>query len=158
MLLVNFIGTLGFSELMRKAVHCMHDGIGLNRAVFAQINKHSNKLVASYSIGSDNDPSFSQFEINLDQPHLFTRLLEKQVSLWITDDNREKFWPLVPKDFKALIKTNAFFVMSVHVGGKPVGLFYADRRSIDCELDENSYKQFRQVCQIVAKGLANLTK
>ena len=152
------IGTLDFSELMRKAVHCMHDGIGLNRAVFARINKHPDKLVASYCIGSDNDPSFSRFEISLDQSHLFTRLLEKQVSLWITDDNREKFWPLVPNDFKVLIKTNTFFVMSVHVGGKPVGLFYADRRSTDCKLDENAYKQFRQVCQLVAKGLANLTK
>lgn len=152
------IGTLSFSELMRMAVHCMHDGIGLNRAVFAQLKKHPDKLAASYSVGSDNDPSFSQFEINLDQPHLFTRLLEKQVSLWVSDDNREKFWPLVPGPFKVLIKTNSFFAMSVHVGGKPVGLFYADRRSADCKLDETSYKQFRQVCQLVAKGLANLTK
>lgn len=152
------IGTLDFSELMRMGVHCMHDGIGLNRVVFARLNKLPDKLVASYSIGSDNDPSFSQFEINLDQPHLFTRLLEKQVSLWVSDDNRKKFWPLVPQDFKVLIKNNTFYVMSIHVDGKPVGLFYADRRSVDCKLDDTSYKQFRQVCQLVAKGLANLTK
>lgn len=152
------IGRLNFSELMRMAVHCMHDGIGLNRAVFAQLRKHPDKLVASYSIGSDNDPSFSRFEIGLDQAHLFTRLLEKQVSLWVNDDNREKFWPLVPAPFKLLIKTNSFFTMSIHVGGKPVGLFYADRRSADCGLDDAAYQQFRQVCQIVAKGLANLIK
>lgn len=152
------IGTLTVSEMMRMAVHCMHDGIGLNRAVFAQLSKHPDRLIANYSSGSDNDPSFSKFEINLDQPHLFTRLLEKQISLWVKDDNRAKFWPLVPRDFKVLIKTNSFFAMSIHVDDKPVGLFYADRRSADCKLDETSYKQFRQVCQIVAKGLANLTK
>lgn len=152
------IGTLDPSELMRMAVHCMHDGIGLNRAVFTLLRKHPDKLISRYIVGSDNDPIFSRFEINLDQPHLFTRLLEKQVSLWINDDNRAKFWPMVPGPFKTLIKTNSFFAMSVHVDGKPMGLFYADRRSPDCKLDDASYQQFRQVCQIAAKGLANLTK
>jgi len=152
------IGTLNSSDLMRKAVHCMHDGIGLNRAVFTLLTKHPDKLVSRFIIGSDNDPIFSRFAITLNKPHLFTRLMEKQVSLWVNDDNRAKYWPLIPGDFKTLIKTNSFFAMSIHVKDKPVGLFYADRRSIDCKLDAASYKQFRQVCQLVAKGLANLTK
>ena len=152
------IGKLELNELMRLAVHGMHDGIGLNRVVFALLTKHPDKLVSRYIIGSDNDPTFSRFEISLDQPHLFTRLLEKQVSLWIQHENRAKFWPSVPSTFKDLIKTTSFFTMSIHVDDKPVGLFYADRRNADCELDETAYKQFRQICQLVAKGLANLAK
>ncbi|MBL1275130.1 MAG: HDOD domain-containing protein [Ectothiorhodospiraceae bacterium] len=152
------IGKMDLNELMRNALHGMHDGIGLNRVVFTLLTKNPNKLVSRYIVGSDNDPIFSRFEIKLDKPHLFTRLLEKQVSLWINDDNRAKFWPLVPESIKVLIKTNSFFAMSIFVHDKPVGLFYADRRSIDCQLDEIAYKQFRQTCQLVAKGMANLTK
>lgn len=64
----------------------------------------------------------------------------------------------MPDDVKTRIKTNSFFAMSIHVRDKPVGLFYADRRSLDCKLDEQAYKQFRQICQFAAKGLANLAK
>jgi len=152
------IGKMDLNELLRTALHGMRDGIGLNRVVFTLLTKNPDKLVSRYIIGSDNDPIFSRFEIRLDNPHLFTRLMEKQVSLWINDDNRAKFWPLVPDSFKVLIKTNSFFTMSIHVDGKPIGLFYADRRSNDCKLDETAYKQFRQTCQLIAKGIANIVK
>ncbi|HHI94576.1 MAG TPA: HDOD domain-containing protein [Gammaproteobacteria bacterium] len=152
------MGKMTLNELMRKTVHGMHDGIGLNRVVFCVLSQKREKLVSRYMLGSDNDPAFSRFEILLDKPHLFTRLMEKQVSLWINDDNRKKFWPLMPDDVKTLIKTNSFFAMSIHVREKPVGLFYADRRSLNCKLDEQAYKQFRKLCQFAAKGLANLAK
>lgn len=154
----NGLGKMDLSELMRKTVHGMHDGIGLNRVVFCMLTPKREKLISRYMLGADNDPIFSRFEIALDKPHLFTRLLEKQVSLWVNDGNRKKFWPLMPDETKVLIKTNSFFAMSIHVRDKPVGLFYADRRSLDCELDEQAYKQFRQMCQFAAKGLANLAK
>jgi HDOD domain len=150
------LGKMELNELMRKTVHGMHDGIGLNRAVFCMLTPKGDKLTSRYMLGSDNDPIFSRFEIALNQPHLFTRLMEKQVSLWINDDNRKKFWPLMPDETKVLIKTNSFFAMSIHVNNEPIGLFYADRRSLDCKLDEPAYKQFRQICQFAAKGLANL--
>jgi HD-like signal output (HDOD) protein len=152
------LGKMNLSELLRKTVHGIHDGIGLNRVVFFGLTPHQDKLVSHYMVGSDNDPLFSRFEIMLDEPHLFTRLMEKQVSLWMNDDNRAKFWPLMPEATKALIKTNAFFARSVYVHGKPMGLFYADRRSLDCKLDEQAYKQFRQICNFAGKGLAHLAK
>jgi HD-like signal output (HDOD) protein len=152
------MGKMDLSEVMRATVHGMHEGIGLNRAVFAMLTPNRKALISRYMVGSDNDPVFSRFEIRLDKPHLFTRLMDKQASLWINDDNRAKFWPLVPDEVKTLIKTNSFFTMSIHVHGKPVGLFYADRRSAGCGMDEIAYKQFRQLCQFAAKGLAHLVK
>jgi len=152
------MGKMDLSEAMRATVHGMHDGIGLNRVVFTMLTPDRKALISRYLVGSDNDPIFSQFRIQLDTPHLFTRLMDKQVSLWVNDDNRGKFWPLVPEEVKSLIKTNTFFAMSIHVHGKPVGLFYADRRSGDCQLDEIAYKQFRQLCQFAAKGLTHLVK
>jgi hypothetical protein len=152
------LGKMNLSEVMRKTIHGMHDGIGLNRVVFFMLGPHQEKLVSRYMVGSDNDPVFSRFEIKLDQPHLFTRLMEKQVSLWLNDENRAKFWPLMPAETKTLIKINSFFAMSICVDGKPLGLIYADRRSPECELDGQAYKQFRQMCNFAAKGLANLAK
>jgi HD-like signal output (HDOD) protein len=147
------LGKLSMNDIMRRVLHGMHDGAGLNRVVFAMLTPDGKKLQARYMIGSDNDPAFNRFEIVLDKPHLFTRLMEKPQSLWINDGNRQKFWPLVPDIIKLLIKTDTFCAMSFHVRGKPIGLFYADRHSAECHLDEHTYQRFRQLSQLAAKGL-----
>jgi len=148
------IGSLEINDLLRKAIHGMHDGAGLNRALFAMLSSDRRYLQARFLIGTDSDPYFNRFRIRLDQPHLFTRLMEKPQSIRIHDGNREKFWGLVPDAIKALIKTNSFCAQSVHINGKPVGLFYADRHSQDCNLDEATYQRFRQLCQLAVKGMA----
>jgi len=147
------LGKLSLEDVMRRVLHGMHDGAGLNRVVFTMLTPDRHKLQAKFMIGSDNDPMFNRFEIPLDKPHLFTRLMEKPQSLWINDGNRKNFWPLVPEAIKFLIKTNSFCAMSFHVQGKPLGLFYADRHSAECHLDELTYQRFRQLCQLAAKGL-----
>jgi HD-like signal output (HDOD) protein len=146
------LGQLELSEVMRKVIHGMHHGAALNRVVFAAMTPNGKMLQARFMTGSDNDPEFNRFEISLDKPHLFTRLMEKPQSLWINDDNREKFWRLVPQGFKDRIQTDCFFVMSMHANGKPIGLFYADRHRADCQLDKACYEQFRTLCQMAVKG------
>ncbi|HEB92437.1 MAG TPA: HDOD domain-containing protein [Gammaproteobacteria bacterium] len=148
------IGKLEINDMLRKAIHGMHDGAGLNRALFAMLSADRNYLQARFLIGTDSDPYFNRFRIRLDQPHLFKRLMEKPQSIRIHDGNREKFWGLVPSAVKTLIKTNSFCAQSVHINGKPVGLFYADRHSQDCDLDETTYQRFRQMCQLAVKGMA----
>lgn len=150
-------GRLDLNDIMRTTVHGLHDGVGLNRVVFSMLTPDRDKLISRFIIGADNDPSFSRFTIELDKPHLFTRLLEKPVSLWINSENRDKYWRLVPDEFKVLIKTNTFYTMSVHINNKPIGMFYADRRGPECQLDDVSYKQFRQLCQLASKCLAGIS-
>ena len=145
---------LTFHNVIRTAIHGMHDGIGLNRVVFAMINKDRTHLVARYMVGTDNDPLFNRFKLGLKSPHLFTRMLEKPQSIWINDHNRKSFWPLVPNAVKNLIKTNSFLARSIHINGKAIGLFYADRCSPSCTLDDLSYNRFRNVCQIAEKQLS----
>ena len=152
------IGTMKVNDIMRCVVHGLHDGVGLNRVVFSLLSKDHSKLMSRYIIGADNDPVFSRFLIRMDKPNLFSKLLEKPVSLWINDENRPKYWKMVPEEFKTLIKTNTFLTTSVHVRGKPIGLFYADRRSGACELDDHAYTQFRQICQAASKCLAHISK
>ena len=152
------IGQLPINDLLRKAIHGMHDGAGLNRALFAMLSSDRRHLQARFMVGTDNDPGFSNFRIRLDKPHLFTRLMEKPQSIRIHDGNRAKFWGLVPDEIQSLIKTNSFCAQSVHLNGKPVGLFYADRHSPECSLDENTYQRFRQLCQLAVKGMAAKTR
>ena len=145
-------------ELISFILKGMHDGIGLNRVLFATINHDNNTLRPEKIIGAASDPIFNRFEISLKIPNLFTRLLEKTQAVLITDSNRSKFWSMVPVEVQKMIGTNSFIAMSIVLNDKPVGLFYADRHSSACQLDERSYHYFKTICNHTAQAMEKLSR
>ncbi|WP_455210033.1 HDOD domain-containing protein [Kaarinaea lacus] len=148
------MGTLSVSEIIRIAVHAIHDGLAFHRVVYATQPLTRPYLEARFMAGTDNDPAFNSFRIKLDKLNLFSRLLEKPACIWIHDDNRNKYWQSVPSEFKVLVKVNSFCATSIFVNSKPMGLFYADRHSKDCKIDKQAFTLFRHISQLTAKCLA----
>lgn len=145
-------------ELISFILKGMHDGIGLNRVLFATINNENKTLQPQKIIGAASDPLFNRFEVSLKVPNLFSRLLEKTQAVLIKDSNRGKFWPLVPIEVQKIIGTNSFVAMSVVLDNKPLGLFYADRHNSACQLDERSYQYFKTLCNHAAHALSQFTR
>jgi len=146
--------TLDLNTLMDLVTRCLHDGLGLNRVVFAMLEGYEHdQLNARYMSGTDNDPEFNQFKISLSPVNLFTHVMKKAQSIWLHEGNKEKYWKLVPDKLKSIIITDSFFAGSVFVDEKPIGLFYADRHTEDCLLDEATYKRFKILIQLVGKAI-----
>ncbi len=141
-------------EVLRLTLEGMHDGLGLNRTVFAGLTPNREQLRAAFIQGGDDEPAFKRFTIDLDNHNLFARLMEQQHSLWLDDHNRKKFYPLIPINFHKVVDNNSFFAMSLFLRGRPMGLFYADRRNRDCRLDEVGYKRFKQLVLLAGHHLA----
>jgi len=144
------------NDILEIAIAGLHDGLGLNRVVFALLNKSKTKLEGKFIRGADSDPVFSQFavEVDLGKKDLFTQLLQKPRSIWLSKQNSDKIWPLIPGKFKTLVDTHEFFAMTVFAHGQPLGLFYADRHLKDSHLDEKSYEKFKRICALVSKAIA----
>jgi len=143
------------NDIVEICMAGLHDGLGLNRVVFALLTKDLTKLEGRYIHGADSDPVFSQFSVKVDLSNkdLFTQLLQKARSVWVSRENNEKIWPLIPESFKTLINTQEFFAMSVFVKGKPLGIFYADRHLEDSHLDQKSYEGFKTLSTLVSKAI-----
>ena len=139
--------------ILQLAAEGMHDGIGLNRIVFATYNREENRLQPKLTIGADNDPIFNQFQVKLTQGHLLFHLLEKPQATCIHDGNRKSYWQLVPADFQKLIGTNSFMAMSIFASKQPYGLFYADRHTSACQIDNISYAYFKKLCGMVNQSI-----
>ncbi len=145
-------------ELMTEVMRGLHDGLGLNRVVFAMLNRDRSLLQARYLAGTDNDPGFSRFALRLDHAHLFSRMLEREQAVWVNQDNHARFWPLVPEPVRRLVHTDTFFAASVVVDTKPIGLFYADRHLPDSRLDANAYQRFKKLCQLSTAAIGRLRR
>lgn len=147
---------LNLHDLMTHVMRALHDGLGLNRVVFAMLSRDRSVLQARYLAGTDNDPAFSQFRLNMERNHLFSRLLEREQAVWLNEENHARFWPLVPDGVKKLIQTDTFFAASVVVEAKPIGLFYADRHLPDSRLDANAYQRFKRLSQLSSQAIGRL--
>lgn len=143
-------------DVLMLTMEGMHDGLGLNRVMFAMLTPDKDQLKARRILGSDNDPLFNRFAVDLNGHNLFVRLLEKPVALWLDDENRSKFFPLIPISVHKLIRNDSFYVMSLFIRDKPVGIFYADRHTRSCRLDAQSYKYFKHLVTQASMCLSQL--
>jgi HD-like signal output (HDOD) protein len=144
-------------EFIHLIVNAMHDGIGLNRVVFCHYNDELKLLKPFVIKGTENDFVFNRFVIEVNNANLFTHLIKKQQALLINDSNRETYWKLVQPEFQKLINNNTFVVMTIFRKGKPYGMFYADRHTSNCQLDERSYSYFKTLCTHASKILEQIT-
>ena len=143
-------------EFIQHVVSAMHDGVGLNRVVFCLYNEEEKALQSHVLKGAENDPAFNRFQIKLDNSDIFSHLIAKPQAVLMNESTRAKFWPLVTADFQKLIGTNSFVAMSIFINEKPFGLFYADRHTSTCQIEERSYSYFKTLCTHATKVLEQL--
>lgn len=151
-------GTLNMQDMLSLVLQGMHQGVALNRVLFALLSADRTRLKAKYILGAGHDSLLHKFELDMSGKHLFARLMEKVQGVWYRDSNRATLDPLIPNELRQQIGEGEFFAMSVFVHNKPVGLLYADRKHGACSLDEHSYDEFKQLCLRAAEGLAHLAK
>lgn len=151
-------GSLNLHDMMSLVLKGMHEGIALDRVVFALMAADRSAIKAKYVMGALPDSPLRQFQFNPTSPELFGRLMGKAQGVWFNEGNRKTLEPLITETTWQMIGHGEFFAMSVMVHGRPVGLFYADRKHGSCALDEHAYQEFKKLCLRAAEGLAHLAK
>ena len=143
-------------KLIKHIVTAMHDGVGFNRVVFCLYDESEKVLQGQVLKGAENNPVFNRFKIEIGEADLFSHLIMKPQAILMNDSTREKFWPLVNVEFQKLINTNSFVAMSIFIKNKPYGLFYADRHTSTCQIEDRSYNYFKTLCTHATKVLEQL--
>lgn len=151
-------GSLNLHDMLSLVLKGMHDGLALDRVVFALMVADRSAIKAKYVMGALPDSPLRQFQFSPSSPELFGKLMGKAQGVWFNDGNRKTLEPLITEATWQMIGHGEFFAMSVFVHGQPVGLFYADRKHGSCALDEHSYQEFKKLCLRAAEGLAHLAK
>ncbi|MEW5755714.1 MAG: HDOD domain-containing protein [Pseudomonadota bacterium] len=136
---------LTFDAMIEEVVHAMHDGAGLNRVVYAKVIAEQDLLRARIIVGAEDDPLFDHFVLDLKEKNLFSQLLARPNCLWINRAKWESYGDGVPQLLDQLNPMRSFFVQTLHVKGRALGLFYADRRSEACQLDKTAFERFKQL-------------
>ncbi len=142
-------------QLMTLLKQGFHSALGLEQAFFAMLAKDRKHLVSRFIFGSEK--GFRNLRIPITRGNLFERLLEKPQAIWVNDNNRQKVVPLMPMDFYKLIDVGEFFVVTICIRGKPLGIVYGDRHGSNPALNNADYQNFRRLCKMLTRGFEQLS-
>jgi hypothetical protein len=128
----------------------IHRGVGMDRAVFALYNPVRAQIRAKYVLGVDAESLMEHFsfpvDIGLGNP--FSEVLfGNGAGLWVKNVIKSDFSQLVIAQIRKILGTKSFFLTPIIVGGKPIGLFYADRHSSRRALDTAAFEAFDHMGQ-----------
>ena len=141
--------------LMRGMLRGMTEGIGMPSACVALLNKDKTLLKVVYAEGMSEQSPMRRFSIDLRQTSLFTRLLEKQASVLLTPDNRERFLSQLPADMAARLPQQTM-MMSIDAGASPIGIAMAFAGEQQDALSNAEYITFKNLCMVSSQSLATL--
>jgi len=125
--------------------------IGVKRCVFLMKPKNKNVLVSKFSAESKGADAINNFNVPLDSPHLFKRLLEKNSSIYLNEANYSKYWGMIPERVKLVLGVNHFFASSIFINNHAVGVVYADK--LKDNLTQAEFSQFKNICRLLSKGI-----
>lgn len=142
--------------VVQAVLNGAHHGLALNRAFFARLDPDSELLNVTRAAGTDYEPALNRLQLRCIGDDLVSLLLRKPTQFWLNPQNQSFAWPLVPETLRTLTGVQAFFMTSVFVHGKAFGLFYADRRSDSCGLDNQAFAGFQALTALATRHLEAL--
>lgn len=150
--------SISMPAIMKLVMQGMHDGLGLNRVAFTMLSPDRSQLKTRAVMSLDNDWDIRHLHIPMKPDNLFSHLMNRPQALWLNDDNAAKIWSHVPAELQDTLHKDGFFVMSIYVKSRPIGLFYADRYNHQHRLDKHTYENFKRLCRHASKAMLELSK
>lgn len=146
--------------LLEMVLEGIHRGVGMDRTLFALRTPNRKYLKARYALGLQKERLQQRFVFELDplKANIFSHVLEVSGALWIPPEPEKNLKALLGPEVAELTAGAPFFVMSIDVGGQPIGLFYADRQPSGRSLDEESFTSFKHFCQQANLALSQTTR
>ena len=146
------------AQLLDLLLNHLHDDLHLTRVVLMLLSKDKTRLGTRAGRGIDEHSPIRTLVIDINRESLLKKLLGKQQSLWVEPDNYDKYESALPTRFKESFLHESFFLMSMFVANKPVGMIFGDRARGVNRLDKSSYEQFKSAIRVTCQALTYLVK
>ena len=144
--------------IMETILEGVYRGVGMDRAIFAMLNPDKTMLRAKNALGNNAEKFSRAFSFNISiTPNIFQHALNENESIWINDDNKKEYKNILPSSLLEILATENFYISPVVINGRPVGLFYADRKPSNRELDAESFESLKHFGQQACMAIMHIS-
>ncbi|MCK5662004.1 MAG: HDOD domain-containing protein [Thiotrichaceae bacterium] len=149
-----------FPGLIRMTIEALFETQRFSRISFIMLSKDK-KHLQSRSLRGHKSKHFTSTPLAIQPANLFSKLLAKPQSIFINPLNHEKFSPLINETMQTMLGVEEFIARSVHFKGKPVGLFYMDKHSLEegvyHKMDIEDFNQMKKICALFDQQLQKIS-
>jgi HD-like signal output (HDOD) protein len=142
-------GGVTLHDALHGVMSAMQRDAGLTRVLFAMLTQDRQALKARFVLGTAPDAALRAFAVPMAQQNLFSLLMRKPQALWLHPGNAARYVNLLGNGLRQSVSEAGFYAASLHVRGRPVGLFYGDAPDAG-PLGESGFEAFRQLSQRAA--------
>ena len=122
------VGDYNLNDVLRIILETMYRGMGFSQVLLCTRDVKNNQLKARYGFGPKIESLVNCFVVQLGQAQdAFQLALEKNVDLFIADTHAVNIVSRIPAWYREKVNAQTFLVLPIVVGGKVIGMFYADR-------------------------------
>jgi len=146
------------AQLLDLLLDHLHDDLHLTRVVLMLLSRDKTRLGTRAGRGIDEHSPIRTLVIDTTRESLLKQLLDKPQSLWVEPDQYQKHEASLPVTFKSSFLHESFFLMSLYVANKPVGIIFSDRFQGVTRLDKTSFIKFKSAVMTASKALSYLVK
>lgn len=141
-------------EVIRSGVDILRECGSLERILVALVHLNRDNIVCYYAVGCEKAQGLRRFEIKLQPPSLFTRLVKQPAAVWMSPERQKEAVGLMPGNFKQAAQMDSYFAASLFNGKGPFAVLYADKGNTYGALTEADYQIFRLLVNGTNKCLA----
>ncbi|RKZ95316.1 MAG: hypothetical protein DRQ43_05605 [Gammaproteobacteria bacterium] len=149
-----------FPDLIRLTMDALFETKVFNRISFIMLSKDK-KYLQSRTLRGHKSKHLSDTLLSMQPANLFSKLLVKPQSVFINPLNYQKFAPLINETMHKMLGVEEFIAKSIHVKGKPIGLFYMDKHPLEDnvfhKMDIEDYNQMKIICTLFDKQLQKIS-
>ncbi len=154
----NLLETNGATQakLLDLLLTHLHDDLHLSRVVLMLISRDRAHLGTRAGKGIDEHSPVRHLVIGLERESLLKSLLAKPQAIWVEPATYSRFEASLPKRFRNAFLHENFFLKSLFIGARPVGLVFADRAPGVPPLDKPVFLRFKSAVTLTARALTEL--
>ncbi len=146
------------AKLLELLMTHLHDELHLSRVALLLASRDGKHLGTRAGKGIDEHSPVRSLVVDLERESLLKSLLAKPQAIWVEPATYPRFEAALPKRFREAFLHENFFLMSLFVGDRPVGLVFADRAPGVPPLDKKIYLRFKSAILLTAKALTRLAE
>ncbi len=134
------------TKILATAVEGIETSSSLDRVAFCLRSGSGDQLAAKLLEGENLEPLLGYFKLNRKdaESKLFFRILDRGVTLLVTDCKEAGWQQRLPAGFQKLVKPAGMILAPLVVSGKPIGLLYADKLEGSGAVEDRDFRVFNQ--------------
>jgi HD-like signal output (HDOD) protein len=145
-------GSPNINLLLEMVAEGIYRGIGMDTCFFALLSPDRQSVHVRFVLGHRSKSNTLNSRIAITPGNIIERCLADNQPIWFQQGKGYQ----LERELSEQCEDNDFFMRSITIGSRAIGLFYTDRASSRRPLTDQDYSSFRLFCQQANLGLAFL--